>query len=365
MLLLQILSISLIFYLNLSGQGFLSEEQMPFLLVALILGILPFTLKKRLPFLIVQALQLILLIWISTQNMTVRFLLPFPILHILKKTALPYRLYPVFLLLPLFQMDTPLIFPYLLGATALTSVFMSIEKYNHRQQGQTQTIENLQKELELREKNLLLERENNQNQSALAVMEERSRLSHQLHDQIGHVITGSIMQLQAVEVLLSKDPESCRKPISQTRDNLNKGMDGIRKVLRSYNPLDEEMGIGRLKKQLSDFFSKTTIQSKLEVDGPIKVITPVLWSVIHRNLTEALTNLQKYSKADLFLCKIDVLNKLIRIEFRDNGNPPSTIQYGMGLQAMEERVHALHGNLILDTSRGFSLTMLIPKERET
>ncbi|MDC0801671.1 hypothetical protein POG14_05695 [Clostridium paraputrificum] len=59
-----------------------------------------------------------------------------------------------------------------------------------------------------------------------------------------------------------------------------------------------------------------------------------------------------------------MLNKYIKVEVSDDGIGSKKIIKGMGLQALEERMLNLQGNLILDGSRGFTAIMIFKEEGE-
>ena len=200
-----------------------------------------------------------------------------------------------------------------------------------------------------------------QNAGALSALEERNRISSELHDHLGHVITGSIMQLQAAELLLRTDPDGCGRHLKKTSETLSRGMDRIRAILRSQSPLDEELGIRRIKKDLNDFSASSGFDCVLETSGAVDTVPSRIWMLIQSAMKEALTNVRKYSGGDSFRIRIEVLNRIIRVEFRDNGAVPGKVIYGMGLKAMEEKTMSLGGSLIVDTEDGFSVVQLIPR----
>jgi signal transduction histidine kinase len=55
-----------------------------------------------------------------------------------------------------------------------------------------------------------------------------------------------------------------------------------------------------------------------------------------------------------------VLNTLIKVEILDNGKGAQKVIKGLGIIGMEERTAAVNGTIIVDGSRGFSVTTLIP-----
>ncbi|MFR4998633.1 MAG: two-component sensor histidine kinase, partial [Clostridium paraputrificum] len=69
-------------------------------------------------------------------------------------------------------------------------------------------------------------------------------------------------------------------------------------------------------------------------------------------------------KGNKIKVNIEVLNKYIKVEVIDDGIGSNKIIKGMGLQALEERLLNLQGNLILDGSRGFRAIMIFKEEGE-
>jgi len=70
----------------------------------------------------------------------------------------------------------------------------------------------------------------------------------------------------------------------------------------------------------------------------------------------------KHSSASAVRVKIEVMNKVIKMEVRDNGRGEAAIKKGMGIAGMEERTGAAGGKLIIDGSDGFSVITLLPVE---
>ena len=68
----------------------------------------------------------------------------------------------------------------------------------------------------------------------------------------------------------------------------------------------------------------------------------------------------KYSKATKVTINIVILNKVIKLEVKDDGVGCSTIIKGLGISGMDERVGNEGGKLIVDGSQGFSVISIIP-----
>lgn len=194
----------------------------------------------------------------------------------------------------------------------------------------------------------------------LGQLEERNKIAQEIHDKIGHTISGSIMQLEAAKLLMDKEPDKSKNMISNSVDVLRQGLESIRETLRRIKPQRELLGLNKLKLILEDFKKSSSIYTYFIFKGDIDNINAEAWRVLIQNLTEALTNSAKYSNCSKVTVTLEVLNKLIKMEVKDNGTGSNNIIKGMGLRGMEERTVELHGKLILDGSNGFDVITLLP-----
>lgn len=193
---------------------------------------------------------------------------------------------------------------------------------------------------------------------------ERNLLAQKLHDKLGHILAGNIMQLETVKIILSKDQEKGLGLIDKILENLRRGMDDIRYTLRELKPERSELGIGQVKKVLEGIGEENNAQTFLSYEGDLEAINMALWSVITENLQEALTNYMKYSDGDQFRVHIQIFNKIIKVQYADNGRPIEQYKRGLGLLGMEERVVEQGGRLILNTTDGFEILMIFNREGE-
>lgn len=193
-------------------------------------------------------------------------------------------------------------------------------------------------------------------------LEERNKISQKIHDDVGHTISGSIMQLEASKVLFGKNDDDAKRLIQNTIDTLRNGLESIRVALREIKPPAEQIGLNRLRLILDDFAVKTHISVNLKYTGIMDKITYSQWNIILENVKEALTNTMKYSKGSKVFLSIDVLNKFVKTEIKDNGIGAHVIKKGLGLKGIEERCESIGGKVIIDGSNGFSVIFLLPLE---
>lgn len=191
------------------------------------------------------------------------------------------------------------------------------------------------------------------------ILEEREELSQTLHDKLGHNINGSVYQLEAVKVLMEKEPETSRKMIQAVIDQLRSGMDEIRIILRKERPKKYTLAILQLEKLCEDCRLKG-VEAELITEGELKEIPERYLEIILDNAYEAISNSMKYAKCSKIKIHVHVLNQMIRCSISDNGVGCSEVIDGMGLSGMRKRVREANGILDFDTEVGFTINMLLP-----
>lgn len=191
------------------------------------------------------------------------------------------------------------------------------------------------------------------------LLEERANLSQTLHDKLGHNINGSVYQLEAVKLLMEKDPESSKKMIQAVIDQLRTGMDEIRAILRKERPKKYKLAMLQLEKLCGECNEKG-VEACLITEGDMSQVPEKYLEIILDNAYEAVSNSMKYAKATRIEIKIYVLNQVIRCSISDNGVGCDNIVDGMGLSGMRKRVREINGILDFESEAGFTINMLLP-----
>ncbi|RIX51582.1 sensor histidine kinase [Paenibacillus nanensis] len=191
-------------------------------------------------------------------------------------------------------------------------------------------------------------------------LEERNRLSQEIHDKIGHSMTGALIQMEAAKRLQATDAEKSAELLQNAIQISKDGIESIRLVLKNMKPLIEQLGLNRMKLFVDEFSATHNLPTTLSFEGDMDRIEALHWRVIQQNVTEALTNTVKYARATAASVHIEVLNTLIKVNVSDNGAGAAKVVKGLGIAGMEERAAALGGKVIVDGSAGFSVTTLLP-----
>nr|WP_243190654.1 histidine kinase [Clostridium gallinarum] len=228
-----------------------------------------------------------------------------------------------------------------------------IKKLDKIQEEQRKLIYKLEKKI--------LEDKNIQEQILhTARLEERNKISARLHDKIGHTISGTLFQLEAIKIIIDDDKKRGFFMLDTCIDNLRNGMEEIRMTLRNIKPAGEELGINRVKKILDEKIKGTSIRGKVLYSGDLKKVDSKLWIIFIQAITELTTNSLKYSKAEVITINIEVLNKFIKLEVKDNGIGCEIVKKGIGLRNIEESISNINGKVIINNKEGFGVIILIP-----
>lgn len=191
------------------------------------------------------------------------------------------------------------------------------------------------------------------------MLEERAQLSQTLHDKLGHNINGSVYQLEAVKVLMEKEPEKAKNMIQAVIDQLRSGMDEIRIILRKERPKKYKLAVMQLEKLCEDCRTKG-VNVELVSKGDLSSVPEKYLEIILDNAYEAVSNSMKYAGCTRIEIKIHVMNQMIRCSISDNGVGCGEIVDGMGISGMRRRVRGVNGILDFESENGFTINMLLP-----
>lgn len=234
-----------------------------------------------------------------------------------------------------------------------------VESYRKREKEDTITEQRLKQDINRREHEMQEELRKSLLMAENQMLEERAELSQMLHDKLGHNINGSVYQLEAVKVLLEKEPEVSVKMVQAVIDQLRSGMDEIRVILRKERPEKYKLAVLQLEKLCEECRAKG-VEAELITDGELKDIPEKHLEVILDNAYEAISNSMKYAKCSKIKISIYVLNKMIRCTISDNGIGCRKIIDGMGISGMRKRIREMNGILDFETEAGFTINMLLP-----
>lgn len=193
-----------------------------------------------------------------------------------------------------------------------------------------------------------------------AALSERQRLVHQIHDELGHKLTGGLIQMEAAKAVYQKNPKQAADLLDQAIATTRNGIDDIRHLLHTQAPATESLNLNRIKKELQHFSERYQIAASFQYFGKVDQLDPSQWQVLLGNLKESLTNTLKYANASEVTVRLHVYKGFLRFQISNNGRPAKVYHKGLGIIGMEERTAMLDGQLLIDSTDGFTVTTILP-----
>lgn len=281
------------------------------------------------------------------------------------KARLFLRLLWYALFLSIITLLPPELYLLFFGLWGITVFVSWKEDYNKNFIGRLkERVGSLERELDVLERrNISLEKAGS-DQELMIKYQERDRIAQELHDELGHTITGSIMRLEAAGVLFKDDPARAEEMMGRVSETLREGLTSIRRSLKSIKPEPSVLGLKTIQSMLSEFQAAYGRSAEIIVEGNILTIPALLWKVLESNVQEGLTNMLKHSSGRSFTCRINVLNRVFKMEYRDDGIVKGPVKKGMGLEGIESRTGEAGGTVLIDTSQGFSVIMLFKRDEQ-
>lgn len=189
----------------------------------------------------------------------------------------------------------------------------------------------------------------------LATLAERNRIAREIHDNVGHLLTRSILQVSAMLVVHSGNTE-LKEPLLAVKDTLSDAMDNVRQSV--HNLHEESINLQQQLTRLTDDFTFCPVQLTYDSTPLPKELNYTFIAIVK----EALSNIARHSNATRASVSVLEHPSLYQLRIHDNG----TLQTqdspdGIGLFNMEERIRALDGNFHIDRTNGFKIFISIPK----
>ncbi|QCX33164.1 sensor histidine kinase [Caloramator sp. E03] len=194
----------------------------------------------------------------------------------------------------------------------------------------------------------------------IAKIKERNRIARQIHDNVGHSISGVLFQLQACSKLFDKDRDKALILLEKSIDELSKALNLLRDTVHNIKP-KEDYGIEYIK-DIIDKYKYCDVEFK--VYGDFNSLSASHIEILYANIKEALTNASKYSNATKIEISIDINEKYVRLYIKDNGTGCKEIHEGLGISGMRERIRNIGGSISVSGEEGFMIVCILPMKLE-
>ncbi len=205
--------------------------------------------------------------------------------------------------------------------------------------------------------------------------DERKRISRELHDETGQLLTAMKLGLKVMSE--SSDPEQIKAVTAELREILNLTLDEVSALARELRPsVLDDIGLHAALSRYVDVCS-VWVDKKIAFHshGLEEYRFPFyLETAVYRIVQEALTNVRKYAKARNISVSVSYRDDMLTAIIKDDGvgfTPADVLdgsnsKRGLGLFGMQERAALVGGDLEIKSAscEGTSVTLKVPWKGE-
>jgi signal transduction histidine kinase len=184
-----------------------------------------------------------------------------------------------------------------------------------------------------------------------AVADERVRLARELHDVVAHSVSTMVVQAEAGESLLGRDPERARDAFVSITSSGRQALVELRRMVGLLRGSDDETtlgpqpGLDRLP-ALVEQVRAVGLPVELKIEGKARPLPTGVDLSAYRIVQEALTNTLKHARPAHARVTVRYRNDDVELEVVDDGRGNENgLHAGHGIAGMRERVRLYGGTL--------------------
>lgn len=210
--------------------------------------------------------------------------------------------------------------------------------------------------------------------SVLDVQEkERQRIARDLHDSSLQNLTHLVHKVELCSLYIDRDPVKAKLELATIEAGLRKVIDDIRNRIYDLRPMTfDDLG---LRETLLNLFSLINQDGHFKVIADIDDIDDSLSDeekeisliMMYRIIQECVYNAVEHSGGNRIEVSLKEKKKFFQISIRDNGigfdlKEAEKKDRHFGLTVVRERVFLLSGKIEMDTQKGTTILIEIPKK---
>jgi signal transduction histidine kinase len=203
----------------------------------------------------------------------------------------------------------------------------------------------------------------------LRVLEERARITREMHDVVGHRVSLMVLQAGAID-MAAADEDRVRQLAGQLQDAGRRSLEELRQLLGLLQedpddaPLAPQPGLADLDELVEDA-RRAGLDVTLVRCGADRELDPTIGRTAYRVVQEALTNAGKHAPGGPVTVTLDLRagELAVTVVNRRPTRPPTALPSGgLGLVGLRERVRTVGGTLRAEPrlDGGFGLEAVMP-----
>lgn len=196
----------------------------------------------------------------------------------------------------------------------------------------------------------------------IAEDKERKRLAREIHDTLGHALTGIAAGVDACIAMIDINPEATKKQLMVISKVVRQGIVDVRNSLNKLRPgaLEQHGFKGAIENMIEEFTSVSDLTISLDYRLDKVDFENTKEDILFRVIQESVTNAVRHGDATHIDISLYIDDNSLYLKIQDNGQGCEEIHYGFGLKQMKERLGMINGKVAYDGHHGFLTIVTIP-----
>ena len=196
----------------------------------------------------------------------------------------------------------------------------------------------------------------------IAKDKERKRLAREIHDTLGHALTGIAAGVDACIAMIDINPEATKKQLMVISKVVRQGIVDVRNSLNKLRPgaLEQHGFKGAIENMIEEFTSVSDLTISLDYRLDKVDFENTKEDILFRVIQESVTNAVRHGDATHIDISLYIEDNSLYLKIQDNGQGCEEIHYGFGLKQMKERLGMINGKVAYDGHHGFLTIVTIP-----
>ena len=210
---------------------------------------------------------------------------------------------------------------------------------------------------------LKMENERKEFEKQMAVMEERDRISADMHDDLGSGVTAIRLMSEIAKSKMNTEEFPEIDKISNSANELLGKMNAIIWTMKSSNDTLESL-VAYLRAYAIEYFDGSPIRCVVNVKNIHEMeMSGEKRRNIFLSFKETLTNIRKHAQATEAVITIEAEERRLRLSIQDNGRGidlDNLRKFGNGLSNMKKRMQHIKGECIIENNNGALVYFIVP-----
>jgi len=178
---------------------------------------------------------------------------------------------------------------------------------------------------------------------------ERVAIARDLHDEVGQVLTGVLLQLNSI----AEEAPEHEEALGEARQAVRRALDEVRRISSELRPeMLEHLGLVSALTELSSSFARVSgVTVERRFASPLPKLTPEAELAIYRIAQESLTNIARHAGASRVTLNLEMGRNSVVLRVADDGRgfAGAPREHG-GLRSMRERALLVGGALAIKSA---------------